>query len=227
MADFILMPQMGVSEESALLANWLVKEGDVIKAEQPLFELETGKSSFQELSKYEGTLLKILIPAGEEVAVGAPVAVIGKPGEQVADPRAAAAPAPAAEVAAEAAPAPAAAPAAAACDNKDVNFILMPQMGVSEESALLSAWLVKEGDVVKMEQPVFSLETGKSSFEELSKYEGTILKILVSPGEEVAVGAPVAVIGKPGAALIRSISQSHRFLHLQFRKCYVEGLLPQ
>ena len=30
MADFILMPQMGVSEESALLANWLVKEGDVI-----------------------------------------------------------------------------------------------------------------------------------------------------------------------------------------------------
>ena len=29
MADFILMPQMGVSEESALLAEWKVKEGDV------------------------------------------------------------------------------------------------------------------------------------------------------------------------------------------------------
>ena len=47
MANFILMPQMGVSEESALLANWLVKEGDVIKEEQPLFDLDTGKSSFQ------------------------------------------------------------------------------------------------------------------------------------------------------------------------------------
>lgn len=82
MADFILMPQMGVSEESALLAEWLVKEGDVIKADQPLFSLETGKSSFEELSKYEGTLLKILVPAGEEVAVGAPVAVIGQPGEK-------------------------------------------------------------------------------------------------------------------------------------------------
>ncbi|MBQ9088537.1 MAG: 2-oxo acid dehydrogenase subunit E2 [Lentisphaeria bacterium] len=202
MANFILMPQMGVSEESALLANWLVKEGDEIKEEQPLFDLETGKSSFQELSKYSGTVLKILVEAGNEVAVGAPVAVIGQPGEKYDVPGAAAeaaAPAAAPVEAAAVAAAPAAAPAAAACDNKDVNFILMPQMGVSEESALLSAWLVKEGDAVKMEQPIFSLETGKSSFEELSKYEGTILKILVSPGEEVAVGAPVAVIGKPGA----------------------------
>ena len=41
MADFVLMPQMGVSEESALLAKWLVKEGDAIKKEQPLFSLET------------------------------------------------------------------------------------------------------------------------------------------------------------------------------------------
>ena len=146
MADFILMPQMGVSEESALLAEWKVKEGDVIKLEQPIFSLETGKSSFEELAKYEGTLLKILVPAGEEVAVGAPVAVIGKPGENFTVPGAAApaaAPAPEAPAAAPAAAAPAAAPAAAACDNKDVNFILMPQMGVSEESALLSEWKVK------------------------------------------------------------------------------------
>ncbi len=200
MADFILMPQMGVSEESALLAEWKVKEGDVIKLEQPLFGLETGKSAFEELSKYEGTLLKILVPAGEEVAVGAPVAVIGKPGESY-DVPGAAAPAAAPAVEAPVATAPVAeAPAAAACDNKDVNFILMPQMGVSEESALLSEWKVKEGDTVKMEQPLFGLETGKSSFEELSKYEGTLLKILVPAGEEVAVGAPVAVVGKPGAS---------------------------
>ena len=100
MADFILMPQMGVSEESALLSEWKVKEGDVIKLEQPLFALETGKSSFEELAKYEGTLLKILVPAGEEVAVGAPVAVIGKPGENFDAPGAAAAPAAAPEAAA-------------------------------------------------------------------------------------------------------------------------------
>ena len=105
MADFVLMPQMGVSEESALLAKWLVKEGDEIKKEQPLFSLETGKSSFEELSKHAGTLLKIFAGEGEEVKVGAPVAVIGKPGEKFEMP-AGAAPA--------AASAPAETPAAAA-----------------------------------------------------------------------------------------------------------------
>ena len=104
MADFVLMPQMGVSEESALLAKWLVKEGDAIKKEQPLFSLETGKSSFEELSKHEGVLLKIFIPEGEEVAVGAPVAVIGQPGEKFDMPAGAAAPA--AEAPKAAAPAP-------------------------------------------------------------------------------------------------------------------------
>lgn len=116
MADFVLMPQMGVSEESALLAQWLVAEGDQIKMEQAIFSLETGKSSFEELSKYEGTLLKILVPAGEEVPVGAPVAVIGKPGEKFEIPGSAApAAAPAQEAAAapQSAAQPEAAPAAA------------------------------------------------------------------------------------------------------------------
>ena len=82
MANFILMPQMGVSDESAVLSQWLVKEGDKIELEQPLFSMETGKSSFEELAKYAGTVLKIVIPAGEEVKVGEVVAVVGEPGEK-------------------------------------------------------------------------------------------------------------------------------------------------
>ncbi len=121
MADLVLMPQMGISEESALLAGWLVAEGDSIKLEQPLFTLETGKSSFEELSKHNGVLLKILVPAGEEVTVGAPVAVIGQPGEKF-DLPAGSADAPAPETKPETAPAAApvaqvaAVPAAASGD---------------------------------------------------------------------------------------------------------------
>ena len=205
MANFILMPQMGVSDESAVLSQWLVKEGDKVELEQPLFSMETGKSSFEELAKYSGTVLKIVIPAGEEVKVGEVVAVVGEPGEKyelpgaaAAAPAADAAPAPAAApAAAEAAPAPA---AAAPVKNGNVNFILMPQMGVSDESAILSQWLVKEGDKIELEQPLFSMETGKSSFEELAKYSGTLLKIVVPAGEEVKVGEVVAVVGEPGEA---------------------------
>ena len=57
MATMVLMPQMGVSEESALLAEWLVKEGDAVKSGQALFSLETGKSSFECLADVDGTLL--------------------------------------------------------------------------------------------------------------------------------------------------------------------------
>ena len=111
MANFILMPQMGVSDESAVLSQWLVKEGDKVELEQPLFSMETGKSSFEELAKYAGTLLKIVIPAGEEVKVGEVVAVVGEPGEQFVLPGAAAPAAAEAPAAAPAAAAPAAAPA--------------------------------------------------------------------------------------------------------------------
>ena len=198
MANFILMPQMGVSDESAVLSQWLVKEGDKIELEQPLFSMETGKSSFEELAKYAGTVLKIVIPAGEEVKVGEVVAVVGEPGEKYELPGAAA-PAPEAAPAPVAAPAPAAPAAEAApVKNGNVNFILMPQMGVSDESAILSQWLVKEGDKIELEQPLFSMETGKSSFEELAKYSGTLLKIVIPAGEEVKVGEVVAVVGEPG-----------------------------
>ena len=197
MANFILMPQMGVSDESAVLSQWLVKEGDKIELEQPLFSMETGKSSFEELAKYAGTLLKIVVPAGEEVKVGEVVAVVGEVGEKYELPGKAAEAAPEAVEAAPAA-APAAAAPAAPVAGPGVNFILMPQMGVSDESAILSQWLVKEGDKVELEQPLFAMETGKSSFEELAKYAGTVLKIVVPAGEEVKVGEIVAVVGEVG-----------------------------
>ena len=115
MATFVLMPQMGVSEESALLAEWLVKEGEQVKPGQALFSLETGKSSFECLAEAEGTVLKILAPAGDEVNVGVPVAVIGQPGEKfdlpAGVPAAGKAPEPSAT---DAAPAPVAAPPAPA-----------------------------------------------------------------------------------------------------------------
>ena len=111
MATIVQMPQMGVSDESALLAEWLVQEGEQVKVGQALFSQETGKSSFECLAEVDGALLKQLVPAGEEVAVGTPVAVIGQPGEKFDMPAGTAAPAaeaPKAEAPAPKAEAPAA-----------------------------------------------------------------------------------------------------------------------
>jgi pyruvate dehydrogenase E2 component (dihydrolipoamide acetyltransferase) len=81
------------------------------------------------------------------------------------------------------------------------NRVLMPQLGISEDSAVLMAWRVKTGDTVKAGDVLFSLETGKSAFDVESEYAGTVLALLVSEGDEVAVKAPVCLIGEPGETI--------------------------
>ena len=115
MATKIPVPRLGQSEETVTIQSWKVKEGDVIKKGDVLFDVETDKAVLDVESQFEGTVLKILVPAGKEVPVLCTGLIVGNPGEDIsalvaeaaAPPKAApAAPAPKA-----AAPAPAAAPA--------------------------------------------------------------------------------------------------------------------
>ncbi len=127
MATKIPVPRLGQSEETVTIQSWKVKEGDVIKKGDVLFDVETDKAVLDVESQFEGTVLKILVPAGKEVPVLCTGLIVGAPGEDIsallaeaAAPAKAPAPAPAAPKAAApapktAAPAPAAkAPAASA-----------------------------------------------------------------------------------------------------------------
>ena len=108
----ILMPALSPTMEEGNLAKWLKNEGDKIVAGDVIAEIETDKATMEVEAVDEGTLGKILIPAGSEgVKVNTPIAVLLQDGES-AD--AIGKPAPAkAEAVAEAPPAPAEKPAAA------------------------------------------------------------------------------------------------------------------
>lgn len=119
MATKIPIPKLGQSEETVKIEKWRVKEGDTVKKGDILFEVETDKAVLEVESQFEGTILKIYIPAGKEVPVMTTAAAIGAPGEAApaADEIKTAAPAPAATAPKTAVPAaakPAAATAAAA-----------------------------------------------------------------------------------------------------------------
>lgn len=75
-----------------------------------------------------------------------------------------------------------------------LNAIRMPQMGVADESAILSKWLVREGDRIRKGQPVFSLETDKATFQYEAESDGCLVRILTGEGEEAAVGSPVGIL---------------------------------
>ena len=78
------------------------------------------------------------------------------------------------------------------------SLIRMPQKGLSEDSAILSKWYVKEGDTVKKGDFVFAIETGKATFDVESEEDGTVLKCIGEEGDEVPVKALVCVVGQPG-----------------------------
>src|SRR5436305_9227264 len=91
MATEVVMPQMGESIAEGTITRWLVKAGDKVERDQPLFEISTDKVDAEIPSPASGTLLEIRNQEGETVPVNQVVAMIGEAGAQTA----AAAPAPA------------------------------------------------------------------------------------------------------------------------------------
>ncbi|MEQ8334004.1 pyruvate dehydrogenase complex E1 component subunit beta [Nisaea sp.] len=99
----ILMPALSPTMTEGKLATWMVKEGDTVSAGDVLAEIETDKATMEVEAVDEGTIGKILIPAGTDaVAVNTPIAVLLEEGENAsAIDSADAVPAPAAEAPAE------------------------------------------------------------------------------------------------------------------------------
>ena len=83
MAIAVLMPKQGQSVESCLIIKWIKKEGDKIKAEEPICEVETDKAVFEVEAPEAGTILKIFYKEGDDVPVLNTIAIIGQPGEKI------------------------------------------------------------------------------------------------------------------------------------------------
>jgi 2-oxoglutarate dehydrogenase E2 component (dihydrolipoamide succinyltransferase) len=83
MATEVLMPQMGESIAEGTITRWLVKVGDKVERDQPLFEISTDKVDAEIPAPAAGTLLEIRVSEGETIAVHSVVAVIGEAGEAV------------------------------------------------------------------------------------------------------------------------------------------------
>ena len=71
----VKIPPMGESINSGVLAQWYVQDGDVVKKDQPLFELETDKITTEGTAEVAGRVT-LLVTAGTEVKIGAVVAKI-------------------------------------------------------------------------------------------------------------------------------------------------------
>ncbi|MFC1812508.1 2-oxoglutarate dehydrogenase complex dihydrolipoyllysine-residue succinyltransferase [Thermodesulfobacteriota bacterium] len=71
--------------------------------------------------------------------------------------------------------------------------IKIPSVGESVQEAVLVQWYKKDGDAVTKDEPLFVIETDKVTLEIVAEANG-ILKISVSEGETVAIGAVVGTL---------------------------------
>lgn len=83
MAQKVIMPKQGLQMTEGTITNWIVKEGGVCKADEPLFEMETDKLTITISAEIDGTLLKIVRGEGEVVPITETIAIIGNPGEDI------------------------------------------------------------------------------------------------------------------------------------------------
>ncbi len=82
----ITMPALSPTMEEGNLAKWLVKEGDTVSAGDVIAEIETDKATMEVEAVDEGTVARLVVPAGSEgVKVNAVIAVLAAEGEDVAE----------------------------------------------------------------------------------------------------------------------------------------------
>ncbi len=83
MAKQFRFPDVGEGITEGEVVKWLVKEGDEVKTDQPLVEVETDKAVVEMPSPYAGIILKLHFKEKEIVKVGNVLVTIGAKGEAV------------------------------------------------------------------------------------------------------------------------------------------------
>jgi pyruvate dehydrogenase E2 component (dihydrolipoamide acetyltransferase) len=91
MASEVIMPALGLAQETGKVLRWLKAEGESVAKGEPLLEVETDKVTVEVEAPADGTLGGLRAAEGDDVPVGQAVAFILAPGESAPEPAAVAA----------------------------------------------------------------------------------------------------------------------------------------
>jgi pyruvate dehydrogenase E2 component (dihydrolipoamide acetyltransferase) len=79
----VIMPALGMAQETGKVVSWLKAEGEPVTKGEPLLEIETDKVTVEIEAPATGTLARVTAAAGADVPVGRVIAVILGAGEPV------------------------------------------------------------------------------------------------------------------------------------------------
>jgi pyruvate dehydrogenase E2 component (dihydrolipoamide acetyltransferase) len=85
MPELLRMPSVAAGAEEATLSSWAIDENTGYRASDVIATIETAKAAVDVEAEADGVLLKTLVEPGTDVRVGDAIALIGRPGETVAE----------------------------------------------------------------------------------------------------------------------------------------------
>ena len=86
--------------------------------------------------------------------------------------------------------------------------VIMPALGVAQQTGTLLKWLKKEGESVSKGEPLMEIETDKATVEIEAPASGILTQVTAQPGDEVPVGNRIALILAPGESPTAETPQS-------------------
>lgn len=178
MAQQVKVPTVGESITEVTIANWLKKDGDSVKMDEVIAELESDKATF-ELTAPQAGLLKIVKQKGEVVPIGTVIC-------EIQDGGAASTTAPAQTKKTETTT-----PTMKATGG--IKEMKVPAVGESITEVTISTWLKKDGDFVKLDEVIAEVESDKATFELPAEANG-ILRIVAKEKETLPIGGLICKI---------------------------------
>lgn len=172
------VPSVGESVTEVTIASWVKKDGDLVKMDEVICELESDKATFELPAEADG-ILRIVGKEGDTLAIGEVICTIE--------------PSSAAPVKEESAP------AAAPVENVPTQTIeiTVPAVGESITEVTVSNWIKKSGDTVGLDEIICELESDKATFELPSPQAG-VLEVVAQEGDVVAIGGVLAKLTTGG-----------------------------
>ncbi len=172
MAHEVIMPALGMAQETGKIISWQKQPGDAVKAGDVLMEVETDKAVMEVEALADGYLGSVSAVAGEDVPVGQIVALISDT--------------------ADTAPVPAPVTATESAEIPDGQSIIMPALGMAQETGLIVTWHKAPGDKVAADEILLDVETDKSTMEVPAGHDGFIAALIAEAGQEIPFDACVA-----------------------------------
>lgn len=190
MAISVKIPSVGESITEVTIANWIRQNGEMVRMDEVIAELESEKATFELTAPAAGKLV-VKKQKGDSVPIGEIVCEI----EEMASSTTVVAPgAPATSQ-----PAPSAKPAISG-----VKEMKVPAVGESITEVTISHWLKKEGELVKLDEVIAEVESEKATFELPAEATG-ILRIVAQEKSTLPIGGLICKIEITDAAVDSSL----------------------